>query len=127
MTSLINEIYSRSVKGEPEPQVGMGATMLAYSDRYAGTIAEVRKSGKEVVVQQDHVLIVGGSIFDGSAVYEYKRNPTACGYVFRKDSKGFWRQCYREPGTDNRVLMHRKGSGFGLYIGRREEYRDPHF
>ncbi len=36
--SVINHLHSRAVIGQPEPVVGMGATMLLWSDRRACTI-----------------------------------------------------------------------------------------
>ena len=34
-SSLVNHLYSRMTIGEPEPTVGMGVTMLSWSDRNA--------------------------------------------------------------------------------------------
>ena len=53
--SAMNALYSRMTKGQPEPVVGMGATILAWTDRYAATIASVEgEPGRWVVgVQED--------------------------------------------------------------------------
>ena len=52
-------------------EVGQGATVCLYSDRLAGTIIEVNKSGKTVRWREDNYKITKGSTQDGSAEYEY--------------------------------------------------------
>ncbi|MBI0325563.1 hypothetical protein [Burkholderia plantarii] len=40
---LVNHLQARAVIGQPEPVVGMGVTILAWTDRYAGTIVKIEK------------------------------------------------------------------------------------
>jgi primosomal protein N' len=49
--SLTNHLQSRATIGQPEPTVGMGATLLGWTDRYAGTIVEVlpQKNGSVIL------------------------------------------------------------------------------
>lgn len=123
--SVINHLHSRAVIGQPEPVVGMGATMLLWSDRHAATITNVQQvRGKLIVtVQRDHAAVVAGSGHDGSAEYSYNRNPSGGEDHFRREDDGRWQQVVinRQTGRWGKV------SGSGLRIGEREEYRDPSF
>jgi len=38
---------------EPEPTVGMGVTMLSWSDRHAGTIVEVNMKKRYIAITED--------------------------------------------------------------------------
>lgn len=49
--SVVNHIYSRAVIGQPEPQVGMGGTVLHWTDRDPVTIFRVFKVGKSVLIE----------------------------------------------------------------------------
>ena len=122
--SIINSILSRSVIGEPTPEVGMGATFLSYSDRSAGTIIRVFKIGQSlaVEVQADDAKRIDNNGMSESQEYEFTRNPNAPITTFKKDKRGFWVHVYRSGYTDRWV----KSVG-GLRIGEREEYFDPHF
>ena len=55
--SLVNRLQERMVIGAPAPAIGMGVTMTSYSDRHAGTIIKIEKTGKSLLihVQQDNV------------------------------------------------------------------------
>lgn len=108
--NLINRIMERSVGVTPE--VGMGCTICMYSDRHAATIVRISPSGKTLYVQQDDAKVVKGSAHDGSAEYEYTRNPNYRERAFRWTKRG-----WREGGAN----------GTGLLVGRRDEYYDPHF
>lgn len=123
--SVINHLHSRAVIGQPEPVVGMGATMLLWADRSACTIVNVQQvRGKTIVtVQRDRAKVVAGSSHDGSAEYEYGRNPFATEYHFRREADGRWQQVVinRQTGRWGKV------DGLGLRIGVRDEYCDPSF
>lgn len=92
--SLINHLYSRATRGQPAPEVGMGATVLSWTDRRAATVVSVeptKQGGWIVGVQEDRAKVISGSTHDGSAVYEYTRDPE--GWVFHwrfEEGKG-WR------------------------------------
>jgi hypothetical protein len=124
--SLVNHLQSRATLGQPEPTVGMGATILLWTDRHAGTIVEVTKdkAGRTLIgVQEDDSKVVKGSTMDGSAEYEYSRRPSAPVRYWRLNAKGFWESIVKneETGRWNKV------DGNGLRIGDRNEYRDPCF
>ncbi len=118
--SLTNHILSRAVIGQPEPAIGMGATLLAWTDRHAATIKVV--NGDLITVQEDTALRISGSTQDGSAAYEYAANPTGAVYVFKKQKNGTWAEV--RLSEKNRWV---KTGGYGLRVGSREEYRDPSF
>lgn len=125
--SLINHLHSRAVIGQPEPTVGMGVTMLLWSDRRAGTITNVQVvRGKTIVtVQTDHATVVAGSSHDGSAEYNYQPNPKGAEYHFRREDDGRWQQVVISNQTGR--WGKATGGGKGLRIGEREEYLDPSF
>lgn len=125
--SVINHLHSRATIGQPVPVVGMGATMLLWSDRSACTITNVQQvRGKTIVtVQKDYATVVAGSSHDGSAEYRYSRNPGGSENHFRREDDGRWQQVIinRQTGRWGKVT----GGGCGLRIGERDEYRDPSF
>ena len=49
--SLVNHLMGRTAA--PTPTIGMGATILGYTDRHAATIVDVSKTGKVVWIRQD--------------------------------------------------------------------------
>lgn len=120
--SLQNRMMEQGVKGQPTPEVNMGATVLAYTDRYAATIIgiQVNQGRITLTVQEDEAKVVKGTTMDGSAEYEYHRNANGTKRTFRQDGKGRWREV-----QDGR--MTKIGSGLGLRIGDRLHYHDPHF
>lgn len=120
--SLINRLTEGPTR--KVPKVGMPATIMFYSDREPGTIIEVKtfKSGlkkdqpKEFVVQFDHWKVVKGNEGDGSAQYEYERNPDGRTMTFSFNEK---RQRWIEARTE--------GRGCGVILDHRERHHDPHF
>lgn len=123
--SLMNHLDSRSVKGEPAPYVGMGATLLSWSDRHAGTIVEVFKK-KDVLyikVQEDNSVRIDKNGMSESQEYEYSSNSNGKISYFRKVAPyGFWQAVYIKPETGRFNI----GSG-GIKIGVRDEYYDFSF
>jgi hypothetical protein len=126
--SVINHLYAAGTKGQPEPVVGMGATILHWTDRSAGTIVAVEtdKQGRYVVkVQGDHWKIISGTEQNGSAAYEYSPNPKGGISTFRfEDGRWCELRLNRDSGRLNKVA---RGNGNGLTIGRRDRYYDPSF
>jgi hypothetical protein len=127
--SVINHLLSRGTIGQPEPVEGMGATILPWSDRHAATITKVTPAtGKRyschIDVQYDQSVVVKGGTHDGSAEYEYQRDPSGRirHFAQRRDTGEWVAMGYNEAGR--MVLLK---SGNGLRIGSREEYRDPSF
>ena len=126
--SLTNHLYSRAVIGQPEPVVGMGATILMWTDRHAATIIDTWKDTKKgtiyVHVREDTAKRTDTNGYGGTQVYEYSPNFNGTKSVFRQEPDGSWMQVV--PGSGNRVTW-KKSPGPGLRIGEREAYRDPCF
>ena len=122
--SLINNIMSRSVIGEPLPEIGMGATMLSWTDRNPATIVSVFTKGKTqyIGVNEDDATRTDGNGYSESQTYEFKFNPNVFMNYFRKTAKGTWEGCYINQETGRFV----KGNG-SITIGQRGKYWDPSF
>jgi hypothetical protein len=141
--SVMNHVMSRQTKNEPEPVVGMGVTMLGWTDRYAGTIHRIfQEKGTTVIeVTDDDTKLVSGSALSEEQEYEYTPCPDAkTRMYFMKDKRtGKWQEMqyrvmstdYDEEGDERNVVLSKRLSkcspGKGLKIGVREEYRDPSF
>ena len=123
--SVMNHLASRATIGQPEPTVGMGATILMWTDRGAATITSVFKIGKTtyLTVQRDREVRISGSVQDGSADYEFQRNPNGSTTTYRQARDGGWQKVDINPDTGRYVATR----GAGLRIGERDEYRDPSF
>lgn len=121
--SLINHLYSRGIGSEPE--IGMGATLLLWTDRHGATITDIFQVGQTtyIEVREDRAKIVGGNMLSEHQEYEYTPDPDAQPLYFRRHRNGGWQQTRRNPGTGRWI----KVNGYGLIVGRREEYRDPSF
>lgn len=104
--SLMNHVYTTSLQQSPE--IGMGATMCAWTDRHAATIVKVTPC--QVHVQQDIAKRVDENGMSECQRYEYQPNPQAPVIVFRKTKRGWRSAC-----------------GYGLIIGVRREYYDFSF
>lgn len=118
--SLVNHLYANMTNGEPEPQVGMGATILSYTDRHAATV--IGWDGEICTVQRDKATLLNKGVMSDAQEYSYERDTEGTTYRFKKDRSGKWRTVY---------LSLRKrwcfAEGNGLMLGRREEYYDYSF
>jgi hypothetical protein len=102
--SLMNHVMSR---GETKPEVGMGATILMWTDRKAGTIIKVTPT--QVHVQVDKATRTDTNGMSESQEYAYERDTNGAVYVFRMTKRGY--RC----------------NGNGLGIGYRRAYHDYSF
>ena len=120
--SLINNIYARSTNGQPNPEVGMGVTMLGWTDRYPGRITEVFMIGKltAIAVEEMNAIRTDNGGFTEAQTYEYLPY-TDGGNIsyYSQDATGYWTRVYRNPETNRWI----KGTG-GLIIGQMEKYYD---
>ena len=125
--SVFNHFDSRAVVGEPEPFVGMGATVLHWTDRSACTIVkiEVIRKVTYITTQDDDAKRKDTNGMSESQDYEYTPDPMGRLRVFKKHPKsGFWKFCVLNPDT-GRYVQQTHGSG--LKIGVRDEYYDYSF
>jgi hypothetical protein len=95
-----------------EPEIGMGATIMMWSDRHACTIVQITHNNKRIVIQRDTVVKVADPNHPDQFQYEYQANPE--GEILyaskRKDGR------YRLMGSKTRVCL-----------GVRDEYYDLSF
>ena len=103
--NLENHMMSRVTPIKPE--IGMGATMLAWTDRYAGTIVKITPC--QIHVQEDNATRTDSNGMSESQDYHYEANPLGKIYIFRKTKKGY------------------RSNGLGLLIGTRDKYYDYSF
>lgn len=111
--SLVNHLMSGHVGG-PVPVVGMGATILCWTDRHAATVVKVSPSGKTVWVQEDTATRTDSNGMSEVQTYEYTANPAAPLKAFRLGKHG-----WREAGSG--------GKGNALALGVRRSYHDFSF
>lgn len=108
--SFVNLVMART--RQPEPEVGMGATMLSWTDRHAGTVVEIvryKSSGRinYIVVQSDEAIRTDKNGMSECQNYEYRRNPL---------------------GSTHRYVANRKTGKFKhLLLGHRDNYYDYSF
>ena len=122
--SLTNHLYSRMTIGQPDPVVGMGATVLCWTDRHAATVtALLNSSGTIIVVREDYARRIDKNGMSESQEYEYSRNTEGRRYIFRKGAHGDWQQIE----INSKTQRWNKVEGPGLRIGEREEYHDFSF
>ena len=116
-----NDILARATKGQPDPEVGMGATLLYWSDRHAATIVGYDTTKQIITVQQDYAKRTDKRGMCESQDYEYTPNPAGAVYNFRWDKKKHqWRQVRFNEETARWNTIN----GVGLQIGYRNEYYD---
>jgi hypothetical protein len=113
---------------EVKPEIGMGATVCGYTDKYAGTI--VRVTAKRMDVQRDKVtkdpnwrpeVIPGGFVGhctnQDSQTYTYERDPNGeiyhCSLRTTDAGRNYWRVC-----GSTRMMVK---------VGVREEFYDYNF
>lgn len=102
--------------GKSTPEVGMGATLLLWTDRHAGTITEVSEDKKTIKWKADKVSRVDNNGMSDSQDYSYEPNPDAKAMTFtlRKNGK------YVVKGAPMK-------QGMVLSVGHRSEYYDYTF
>lgn len=126
--SLINHLHARGTRGQPTPVVGMGATLLLWTDRNPATIVAVtdrKDGGWDIVVQEDNYKRTDKNGFSESQTYEYTPNPEGYRSHFRfEPAVGRWQQMRLNPETGR---LNKVKGGVGLRIGEREKYWDPCF
>ncbi|WP_236745807.1 hypothetical protein [Mycobacteroides abscessus] len=112
--SLQNLVAANTRSANPE--VGMGATIVMWSDRHAATIVAINERGTTVRVQQDRATRTDDHGISDCQSYAYAPNPEATVQTFTLRKTGRWiRKGESEKG------------GTALLIGRRDEHYDYSF
>lgn len=117
--SLMNHIMSRS-NCAPEPEVGMGATILGWTDRHAATV--ISWDGKILRVQRDKATRTDTLGMTDAQEYEYERDPEGCVYDYKRDRSGKWREVAKND-RGRFVFI----DAAGLILGKRDEHFDFSF
>jgi hypothetical protein len=109
--NLMNRVMESSK--QEVPQVGMGATVIMYSDRHAATIVAVK--GNRVAIQKDKATRMDnrGMCEQQDYIYEPNKQAKLQWFSKRKNSS------YVEVGS--------KLNGTKLVIGYRDGYHDYSF
>jgi hypothetical protein len=117
--SLINHVMSDG--NGLTPTVGMGATILGWTDRYPATVVDVQ--GDVIFVQEDTATRLDKNGLSEAQDYSYSPNPCAKLRTFKRDKTGRWRAC--DMSTAKRWVF--QPGGKQLILGRREKYHDYSF
>jgi len=88
-------------------QVGDAATVILWTDRYAGTVVKVTRC--QIHVQRDIAVRQDDRGMSESQDYTYSPDLDGAVYIFRKTKRGY------------------KCGSFGLCVGHRDEYYDYSF
>jgi hypothetical protein len=123
--SVVNHLFSRSVKGQPSPVAGMGVTFLHWTDRAPGTIFKVFVVGSRTVIEcraDDYKRIDKNGLSEDQD-YEFTTKVNGGKSYFRRENDGKWQSVKWNPEIKRWV----KGGGAGLRIGHRGAYHDFSF
>jgi hypothetical protein len=99
--SLNNLMMDRTQSKQPE--VGMGATLLGWSDRCACTIIAISPSGKTLTIQRDTATRADRRGMTDAQSWTYERNPNGTVYTARLKKNGKW----QTPGGTTFLIGHR--------------------
>lgn len=99
--SLINMIAGNSTD-TVEPEIEMGATLIMWSDRHAGTIIGVSKTGHRIEWQRDKATRTDGLGMTDAQQYSYERNRHAAVETFTRRKDG----SYRIRGGTSRLVLN---------------------
>lgn len=124
MQSFHNERYGRMTQGAPDPEVGMGATLLSATDRHAATVTEWDPKTGILAVQRDHAIRTDGNGMSDMQEYRFERNPSGPVEHFRRGKDGRWTPVRWNPATRR---WNKTGGTGGILVGQRLEYYDFSF
>jgi hypothetical protein len=114
-TGSVNNWLLSGTNGAPVPEVGMGATILMWSDRYPATIVAVGPDAKWVDIQEDSAVRIDSNGMSDCQAYRFEACPGAPvrRFTLRKDG-GY-------------ILAGESMRGLRLRIGDRSAYHDFSF
>lgn len=110
-TNSLQNLLMANTVGCPRPEIGMGVTIIGWTDRHPGTVTWVSPSGKTLRFREDDYRRTDDrGMTDSGQQYEFTPNPAAPEREARLTSKGRWR-----------------AKGQSIVVGRREKYHDFSF
>ena len=119
--SLVNHLYSQVNTNNVAIEVGMGATVLVWSDRRAATVTSIDKN--IITVQEDTATRIDNNGMSEIQDYQYDRNQNGMTYNFRVKKDGSIEHVTKNATTGR----WNKSGGSGLLLGKRMQYRDFSF
>lgn len=115
----VNNLFAAAA-ANPEPVEGMGATVIAWTDRYPATIMAVRRNRKgeavAVTLREDHAERTDNRGMSEWQDWAFSPNPDGQVFEFTRRRNGRFIQ----KGA-------RKGQGYAVRFGTREKYYDFSF
>ena len=117
-TGPADHVGSHLTAPQPHPKIGIGVTLIGWTDRYAGTIIDI--SGGVITVQEDIATRTDANGPSEDQTYKYAPDPNGMQHFYQlKDSK--W-----EPveWNDLRGVWVSKQSGYPIQIGQRDQFYD---
>lgn len=108
----LNNVLCEGVVVDNKIEVGIGVTMLSWTDRTPGTIVEVGKN--YIKIQEDFYKRTDNNGMSDEQDYEYSPNPNGSIRTYKKNRLG-------------KYTSNGKKDGSGLIIGHRERYFDYSF
>lgn len=118
--SLINHLLSK--QSDVSVEVGMGATLLSWSDRSPATV--IKNDGKRITVQADKYTRTDTNGLSDTQEYDYTCDPTGYTQTFSMDKDGKYIDVYFNKDTNR---WNKSSSGNGIRFGARERYFDFSF
>ena len=115
--SLINHVMSCSSLA---PEVGMGATILSWSDRNPATV--IGWNGKLLTVQYDKAIRTDSNGMSECQQYDYERDPDGAIRHYKLTPKGWFEVSFNEETQRWNTV----GKG-GVAVGYREKFYDYSF
>lgn len=114
--SLVNNIYAAQTNGAPVPVVGMGCTLLGWTDRHPATVIAVSSNGRTIEIQEDTATRTDKNGMSEYQTYEYSRNESGSKHTYTLRKNGAWVR--QGEGLRN---------GSHLRMGERNKYHDYSF
>lgn len=111
----LNNLITANGKPAVQPAVGMGVTVLHWTDRSAGTITRLAENGKRFWMRGDKAVRTDNLGMTDAQSYVYEPQPEAAEVEVKLGRDGRW---YTSGG---------KARGYRVAIGYRDAYYDYSF
>lgn len=117
--SLTNHLMSGGAS--PDPVVGMGGTILQWTDRRACTVSAIL-APDAIEVRDDKATRTDSNGMSDAQSYAYETDPAGAVTLFKRHRDGTWRQAMRSDA--GRIVWVDRGRGERLRLGVRRHYHD---
>lgn len=121
--SLVNHLMSGSTS--PAPVLGMGATVLQWTDRQAATVVSIAVDGRSILTRDDIAIRTDANGMSDAQSYTYERDENGCERRWKLAKDGTWRAA--QLNAAGRVVFVDRGRGERLLLGHRRHYHDFSF